>query len=239
MATYQLTMSGLANRAYRILGILPAGGSATDDQFEQALIAYNIMALGQQASGPSLFRLTQIVLTIPTGVGYAGNPFVITPQIVNMLDGRWVVTPAPNLYERPLGNYVYEDYMTLPNKREATGSGPSVYCLDKQATQSNLYLWPLPAFGGTLNATVARYVNPAALPSDALDFPPEWQEGLVYALANRLMDDEGVAAADQATAQRIQQKADQFTVLLENFDRPTSVMMRPYGKRGAGRFWRS
>ena len=60
-------MLGLATRAYRRLGILPAGGTPSDDQFEQALICYNSMATGQQADGPSLFRLTQVSLSIPTG----------------------------------------------------------------------------------------------------------------------------------------------------------------------------
>jgi len=239
VSVFTLTMLGLAQRAYRILGILPSGGVPDDDQFEQAVIAYNYMATGQQADGPSLFRLTQIQLTIPAGVGYPLNPFIITPQIVNFIDGRWVVTPPPNLFERPMGYFTYEDYMTLPNKLAPSGSGPSIWCFDKQTTQSNLYIWPLPSNGGTLNATVARYADQAALPGDPLDFPPEWHQGLVYALADRLMDDEGVAAADQVTAQRISERALAFWSSLENFDRPTSVMLRPFGRSGSGKFWRN
>lgn len=240
MSIYALTMNTLATRAYRILGILPSGGVPSDDQFEQALIAYNLMALGQQADGPSLFRLTQVVLTIPSGVGYAGNPYIILPQIANFIDGRWIVTPAPNLYERPLGQFQYEQYMTLPNKLEATNSGPSIWAFDKQAAQSNLYLWPLPAQGGSLHATVASYVPQVSNPGDSLPWPPEWSEGLVYALANRIAEDEGMADAQggQATMQRIASKADNFYELLRNYDRPSSVFMKPWGKAGQGRMWR-
>ena len=87
------------------------------------------------------------------------------------------MTPAPNLYERPLGYYTYEDYMMYPNKRQKTNSGPSIWCFDKQVTQSNLYLWPLPANGGDLNATVARYANEVFTQTDPIDFPPEWMRG--------------------------------------------------------------
>ena len=241
MSIFTMNMLGLAQRAYRRLGILPAGGVPTDDQFEQAVICYNSMATGQQADGPSLFRLTQVSLTIPTNIGYPGSPYVITPQIVNFIDGRWVVTPPPNLYERPMGYFSYEDYMTLPNKLAPSSSGPSVWCYDKQVTQSNLYLWPLPAHGGTLNATVARYANAVADRNDPIDFPPEWMEGLSYALADRLAADEGIpdAQGGQATMQSIQEHALAFWAKLESYDRPQSVFMRPYGKAGSGKFWRN
>lgn len=238
MSAFTITMQQLATRVYRILGILPAGGAPTADQFTQAVLAFNLLSLEQQATGPSQFRLQQLSLAIPIGVAYSGSPYVITPPVAQVIDARWVVNPAPNLYERQMGRFAYEDYMTLPNKLSATQSGPSVWCFDKQSAASNLYLWPLPANGGTLNLTVSRYVNPVANPSDLLDFPYEWQEGLVYATADRLMDDEGVAAADQVTADRIHEKAQAFTRLLEDYDRPASVFFRPYGSAGNGRFWR-
>ena len=111
-----MTMQDLAVRAYRRLGILPSGGSPTDDQMTQAISCYNAMALGMQADGPSLFRLTQVSWTIPAGVGYAGNPFVTPYIIMGIMNPRVVVTPAPNLFERLLGIMVYDDYMSYPNK---------------------------------------------------------------------------------------------------------------------------
>jgi hypothetical protein len=220
------------------LGILPASGVPTDDQFEQFLVVYNSMALGMQADGPNLYRLTQLSLTVPANVGYAGNPFVMPNIILGLLDGRWVVTPAPNLYERPLGPYSYEDYMRLPNKLAPSSSGPSIIVLDKQVTASWLYFWPLPTFGGTCNVTVARQVNSIAQPTDPLDFPPEWWDSLSYVMADRLAQDEGIAEASPATMQQISQKAAEFLAKLENFDRPTSVMLRPYGRAGTGKIWR-
>ena len=236
--TWGLTIGQLSVQAYRRLGVLPAGGVPTDDQFNQAIIAFNAMALGMQADGINLFRQTQISLNIPAGIGYSGNPYVILPQIANFEQARWVVTPGPNQYERPLGVQSYIDYMNQPNKLSKSSSGPSIYCFDPQSTQSNLYLWPLPTNGGTLNATVARLANTVSLPSDPLDFPPSWVEGLYWCLADRLMDDEGVAAADDATATRISTHAALFYEKLLNYDRPDSIWIRPYGKAGSGKFWR-
>ena len=232
--TFTMTMQDLAVRAYRRLGILPSGGSPTDDQMTQAISCYNAMALGMQADGPSLFRLTQVSWTIPAGVGYAGTPYVTPYIIMGLPDARWVVTPAPNLFERVMGIMPYLDYMQMPNKRQADNA-PTQVCIDKQPTQTNLYFWPLPVNGGTFNATVVRQVDSVSLPTDALDFPTEWLESLGYVLADRLMDDEGVAAADTATAQRITQHAIAFQEKLLNFDRPVSLFLRPWGRVRAGR----
>jgi len=147
---------------------------------------------------------------------------------------RWVITPAPQLYERPLGTFTYGDYMRLPNKLSQSTSGPSVVCFDKQVSVSNFYFWPLPTFGGTCNMTVARLVNSIDDPADPLDFPISWMEGLSYIMSDRLMEDEGVAAADEVTAQRITERSVAFYQKYLNYDRPVSVMVRPFGKAGNG-----
>lgn len=236
--TWSLNAGQLITRAYRILGNLTPPWTPSEDQMTQGIIALNALLKSDQMDGINLYRQTQLSLTIPAGIGYAGNPFQITPLIMGFEEGRWVITPAPNLYERPLGVYSYIDYMNLPNKLSQASSGPSIVCFDKQVNASNLYMWPLPTNGGTLNCTVARTVNDVNEPSDPLDFPTEWSGGMIYALADWLMDDQGVAAADPATAQRITEHAVAFYAKGLNFDRPTSIFVRPWGKRGSGKFWR-
>ena len=63
--TFTMTMNDLAIRAYRRLGVLSSGGSPTSDQMTQAISCYNAMAIGSQADGPNLFRLTQVSWSIP------------------------------------------------------------------------------------------------------------------------------------------------------------------------------
>ena len=236
--TFNLTAQQMLTRAYRLLGILPSGGVPNDDQATQGLIALNAMLKGWQADGINLWRLTQLSLAVGAGQGVPGNPVSIVPLVLDVPEARWVVTPGINLYEREMGRFQYMDYQTLPNKLSGSSSGPSIFMFDKQAQASNLYLWPPPSVSGTINATVARTVNTVTSVSDSVDIPDEWTEGTFYSLADRLMDDEGVAAADEATAGRITQRAVAFYDKLLNFDRPTSIMVRPWGKKGSGKFWR-
>lgn len=236
--TWSLNAGQLITRAYRILGNLTPPYVPTDDQLTQGLIALNGMLKGWQADGINLYRQEQVSWSVPAGVGYAGTPYQPTPRIMGLEEARWVVQPAPNLYERQMGIYSYIDYMQLPNKLSNTPSGPSVICFDKQDTVSNIYVWPLPTNGGTINATIGRVVNDVNTVDDTLDFPDEWTEGAVYNLADRLMDDTAMSNSDPQTAQRIALHAAAFYQKLLSFDRPTSVFMRPWGKRGRGKFWR-
>ena len=235
--TFTFTFEQLAIRAYRRLGILPAGGVPTADQFQQALDCYNLMVTGFASDGPNLFRTEQVSWTIPTNVGYPGTPYVTPYQLLGLEEARWVITPAPQLFEREMAVVTYLDYMQLPNKLQNDQS-PVQVCIDKQSDQTNLYFWPLPTFGGTFNASVVRYANSISLPSDPLDFPKEWWSDLTYTLADALMDDEGVSAADPSTAKRITDRAIAFKNKLLDFDRPTSVMIRPWGRAGSGRYYR-
>jgi len=82
-----------------------------------------------------------------------------------------------------------------------------------------------------------RRANDVAAYNDVIDLPSEWMLGFTYMLADALMDDQGVAAADPATAQRITGHAAYWKDQLENFDRPTSVKIKPWGKKGMGPFW--
>ncbi len=235
-STYSLNAGQFITEALRKGGMLQPPWTPSDDQLELGLINLNIMLKGFQADGINLWRQTQVSWAIPQGVGYAGNPYQPTPVFLNLEDARLVVQPAPNQYERPLGVYSYEDYMLLPNKL-AQGS-PSVICFDRQATTSNIYIWPLPINGCTINATVGRTINDALTVGSALDIPIEWSEAVLWCLAERLLDDGGVRESDPATAQSVSTHAAVFYQKLLNFDRPDFTNMRPMGKTGNSRIWK-
>lgn len=232
--TWRLTAGELITRSYRILGNLTPPWTPSDDQMDQGIISLNALLKGAQVDGINLYRQTQISFTLP-----AMTPMVsITPLIMGVEQVNWIVQGPPNTYKRPLGYFSYIDYFNLPNPDSNTTSGPSIYMWDKQVNASNIWFWPLSSLGGTAEATVARTVNDVNAPGDALDFPSEWTRGMIYLLADTLMDDSAMAASDPATAQRISQRAVLFYEGLLDFDRPTSVFVRPYGSRGTGKFWR-
>lgn len=236
--TWSLTAGQFITQAYRRLGVQQAGIAPSAQMFDDGLIAANALLKGWQADGINLFRQEQIAMAVGMNQGQPGNPFSLTPLVMGIEDARWVVQPSPNLYERPLGIYTYLQYMSLPNKQAASSSGPSVIMFDKQTRASNFYFFPLPQVAGTCNITAARTVDDVNSVNDQLDFPTEWSEDMIYTLADRLMDNHGVAASDAATAQRITQRAVAFQAKLLDFDRPTSVFMLPYGRKGRGKAWR-
>jgi hypothetical protein len=230
--TWTLSIGEAVTRAYRRLGVLTPPYVPSADQMTQGLIEANATLKAMQTAGINVFRQTQISLTTTPGQ----NTVAISPYIAGIEDCRLVVTPAPNLYERLLGRYTYSDYMSLPNKL-AQGS-PTVWMFDRQVSTTQLYISRIPITPMMLNCTVARTATDMLMPSDPIDLPSEWVEGYIYILADAFMDDFGVAAADQATAQRISGHAQYWKQRLEDFDRPTSVFVRPWGRGARSKIWR-
>ncbi len=234
--TSTLNAGQMITQAYRKLGVLPSGGVPTADQMNQGIVNLNLLLKGWQSDGINLWRQVQLTVNVDPGQGTPSNPIVVTPPLLGFEEARIVVTPEPNLYERPLGTISYIDYMRYPNKQ--TGGSPSVICFDKQENQTNFYIYPLFQYAGTIHMTVGRPILDVTQASDTIDVPIEWNEGVVYNLADRLMEDEGVAAADPATAQRITERAALFHTKLLDFDRPSSIYLRPFGKPGQSSIWR-
>lgn len=237
-STYSLNAGQIIVQSYRKIGALASPWVLSPDQIDIGLVNLNIMLKGLQIDGMNLFRQTQITMAIPSGQGFAGTPYQVTPLILNLADGRLIIQPAPNLYERPLGVYSYEDYMLLPNKMQANTSGPSIIAFDRQTTVSNIYIWPLATNGCTVNATVARTINDVNTVNDPIDVPIEWSEGIVWMLADRLLDDTGIRDSAPTTSQSITAHATAFYQKLLNFDRPDFTNIRPMGKTGNSRIWR-
>lgn len=227
--TSSLNAGQMITRAYRILGVLPSGGVPTADQMNQGIIVLNYLLKSWQANGINLWRQTQMTISVPAGVGAAGNPYQVTPPVLGIEGARLVISESP-YYERPLGVFTYNDYMNYPNKRQM--GSPTLIVFDKQENVSNFYIWPLPQNPVQINLTVGRPVLDVTQASDTVDVPIEWNETVIYTLGDRLMDDEGVMAADPATGQRITDRAQALYQKLLDFDRPTKIIIRPFGRNG-------
>lgn len=223
-----------ATRAYRLLGYLENPFVPSDDQQTQAIFAGNALLKGWQADGINLYRQERVTITVPAMT----NQITISPRVMGVEQVSWVVQGGTNPYWRPMGNFSYVDYFNLPNQMSNSTSGPSVYMFDKQNQTSSLWIWPLATLGGSMVATVARVVDDINDWTDTVDFPDEWTEAFVYNLADRLMDDQGMASSDPETARRITEHAIVLQRKLLDFDRPTSIWMRPQGQRGSGRTYR-
>jgi len=238
--TFNQNAGQMITRAYRMLNVVSEAGTPNADQMNQAIFVLNAMLKGWQADGTNLWRREQITIPVLASQGSPSTPIIPTTVFLDLLEARWVVQggSGPDQSERPMGIFTYLDYMTLPNKNQQSDSGPSVICFDKQTSASQFYVWPLPTYGGQLKVTVARPVYDVTKPSDIVDAPIEWTEAIVYNLADRLLADSAQPMIDPQGADYITQRAVALYSKLLNFDRPPSVFIRPWGKKGSGPFWR-
>lgn len=219
-------------RAYLMIGALTSPEyTMSDFQAAQGLTVANATLKAMITWGASVFRQFPDTLTVTAGV-----PTVPVPNTVTGIEeARWVVSLSP-LYERPLGRFQWVDYQNLPTKN-AQGA-PTIYMFDYQVNATQLYIWPVPTLGGTINCTVIRRANDINALTDPIDLPNEWLDGYVYLLADALVDDQGLADMNPGNVQHIRDRAIYWTDKMQNFDRPSSVFLRPWGKKGLSYFRR-
>lgn len=219
-------------RAYMILGQLtPPSYTLSDGQLSRGIIVLNGVLQSMQAFGPNVFRQTLTALTVS-----AGSRTVPVPgDVVGIEEARWVISMTPS-YERQLGRFQWVDYMQLPTK-DAQGP-PTLFMFDYQQDSTQLYVWPVTTIAGTINCTTVRRATEIVDQTTVVDLPPEWNLALDYLTADALMDDQGMAEMDPATAERIKGHALYWNQRLNDFDRPTSVFLRRYGQPNSGRFRR-
>ena len=212
-------------RAYQMLGQLtPPAYTMSADQTSRGIIVLNGVLQSMQSFGPNVFRQTLASLTVNAGV-----PTVAVPgDVVGIIEARWVVSTTP-LYERVLGRFQWVDYQSLPTKN-AQGP-PTIFMFDYQQDFTQLYVWPAPIISGTINCSTTRRAAEMIDVTTEIDVPPEWGLAVDYLLADALMDDQGMAEQDAATADRIKSHAIYWNAKLLDMDRPSSVFLRSYGRQ--------
>ena len=224
MALFQ-TAGVALTRAYQLLGQLTPPAYAMDaGQASRGLVVLNGVLQSMQSFGPNVFRQTLTSLTVSAGVATVPVP----GDVVGIIEARWVVSTVP-LYERVLGRFQWVDYQSLPTKN-APGP-PTLFMFDYQQDYTQLYVWPVPTISGTINCSTTRRAAEMIDLTTEIDLPPEWMLGLDYLTADALADDQGMAEIDGATAERIKGHAAYWNAKLLDFDRPTSVFLRPFGKQ--------
>jgi hypothetical protein len=230
--TWTLNANQALQRAYLMIGALTSPDyTMSDFQAAQGLTVANALLKSMQTWGASVFRQFPQSLTV-----LAASPTVAIPNdVVGIEEARWVVSLTP-LYERALGRFQWVDYMNLPTKN-AQGA-PTLFMFDYQVNSTQLYIWPVPTIPGQINCTVVRRANDMNALTDPIDLPSEWIEGFTYLLADALIDDQGLADENPGNVQHVRERAVYWSDKVQNFDRPTSVFLRPWGRKGTKPFWR-
>jgi hypothetical protein len=117
-----------------------------------------------------------------------------------------------------------EEYFRLPNKSAA--GVPNSFHYNPGLTTGKLYIWPVAStVDYSIKLTAYRVIEDFDTASDNPDFPQEWLQALIWALAREISIEYGT---DPETTARIERMADYHYREALNFDTDTeSVVFTP------------
>ena len=184
--SWTLTAGGLASEAASRVQMIGQGQTLTGHRWNRAKAHINAMLKLLQTQGDNRWRRSsQSVTLVQDQASYTLNP---RPDVVRE---AFFVTTATG-YERAMGApWNFDDYERIPIK---TQSGhPNVYSVDRQRTQTDLYVWPRPDATAAANHTIRvlyeRVIEDVEQPADIVDVPQEWLDCLADVLGGRLATD--------------------------------------------------
>lgn len=215
-----LTASDVIKTAYELLGVVQPEEDLTGDQIDTGLKHLNFMMKTWQSDGCNLWRDETATIVWP-----ANCPDAITNvNYFDVVDVRILQAPG---YQRVIGRWPRGDYNSLPNK--LTPGDPTCYSAWRERGSLRLRLWPVPATDIILYMDIVRVIEDVTAKDQNLDLPQEWTECAYYCLADRLAKVSGVTDRVGNLAMAIKAQADELYIRMRDFDRPSSVFMRPSG----------
>lgn len=177
------TAQDIVKEALRKIGVVAIDEDMTADQGADGLRALQRFLSSLQNREVEFYRDATINITLTTALSYAVSG---VPKAVR---NARVVRGA---IETPMTEMTRQEYDDLPVK---TSTGfPTTFYYDRDRLAGTIYIWPplAAANGEILRLTVETKVTTPAALSDTVDIPEEWEDAVVYGLADRLADDYGV-----------------------------------------------
>lgn len=215
--------SSVSNNAYGIItdamvdaGLLQEGDRPNSEQLATNMRRLNDTINLWQTQGLKLFLQEEVNVPLTVGqtqyvLGPSG-PAVTMPRPPRILQG--FIIGSGNI-RRPLVNISRDEWERLS---QITGNNGQInsFMVDKQATQTNLNLWPAPdTVEATNTATFLMQIqapNPISL-TDQVGFPQEWRIALRWGLA-----DDICTGQPMPIMQRCAERAKAYRDALEDWD---------------------
>lgn len=177
---FELTALEVIEQAFHKLGKASEGEAMTARMYGDGLSALNLMLKTMNAD-EHLWQMQERTLTMVAGQA----AYTLTPKPLRVLSVRRM----RQTIETPMNRLSRQVYFDQPNKT-ASPSIPVSYYYDPQQASGVLYLWPAPSAATiadyTINMTVVRRFDAVTSTGQTLDVPEEWQEAIVWGLADRL-----------------------------------------------------
>ncbi|MGL5733299.1 MAG: hypothetical protein ACRCYS_00415 [Beijerinckiaceae bacterium] len=224
---FKLTAGDVVEEARRKIGVFADDEPMTAQELQTGLRALNMMLKTWQADGVTGWTDDDGELPLVAGDGEylfgTGGNFVTVPlEITNMRIVR-------NGSEIQMTRLSREEYLMLPNK--TTQGYPTQFYYKRERSGGKLYVWPLSATAGdVVKFSYRRVIMDLDLAPDDFDLPQEWQEAVVYGLAERLAENYGLSASPQG--QIVMAKAAKAYAIVKGFDAAEgggSIFIHPMG----------
>jgi hypothetical protein len=167
--------------AYRKIGVVAEDEPMRPDQATSGLRALNRFMRSVQNHMPDLWLVASEDVVLSTATAAYENLTCVR----EMTSARLVRSGV----ETPMTRITRQEYDDLPIK--TTTGLPSMWYFDRQRCGGTLYVWPVlaAAAGEIVRVTYERTVRDAANVGATVDAPAEWEEAIIYGLADRLADD--------------------------------------------------
>ena len=216
---FNINARELITQTLRKMGVLGVAQALDADEAEAIRIELNTMLKGWQRSGPHLWKKTEGSVTLVNAT--ASYDMALTLNPLRVISARYRDTASRDL---PLRLFSREDYFALPLK---TSSGiPTQYYFDPQRGAPTLYLWPVKATvtTETVRLTYQKRIDDIDDLANDIDIPQEHFDVVMYALAERLLDDYGI---EGEVAQRILLRAGELKQSALDWEREDEVLFTP------------
>lgn len=207
---YVTTRDDIIKRALRIIGALGTGETPDSAAVTEAAQALNDVLKEWQADGLHLWRRATTVLTAVVNdgqynIGDAGD--IDAPAPYKLLDVYRRTGTGTSILDIQMLPYTRQQWDAIPNKSQ-TGTPIAWHFQPAPASTGievgTLYVWPIPDSNfvttntGKFNITYTATLQDFDSSSDNPDIPKYVINALVWALADQLQYEYGVAIADRA-----------------------------------------
>jgi hypothetical protein len=192
---FSINARELITKTLRKMAVLGVTQALDADEAEDVRVELNLMLKGWQRKGPHLWKKTEGSISLVNAT--ASYDLAATLNPLRILAARYRDTASRDL---PMRLFTREDYFNLPVK---SSSGiPTQYYFDPQRGAPTLYVWPVKATvtTETIRVTYQKRIDDIDDLNNDIDIPQEHFDVVLYALAERLLDDYGI---EGEAAQRI------------------------------------
>jgi len=235
ITTLSVTRDDIIKAALRKLEVLGEGETPSTEDTTNCAFGLNLMIKAWEKDGFYLWKTQEIILpllagtnTYQIGPSATGTGALVTHRPIRLMDTcfRRDTTTVLDVAVKILSR---QEYNQLGLK--STSSIVSQIYYDPQLTNGILKVYGTPSDSNyALYLTVQIPVYDFSSGTEALDFPQEGYQAVVYGLADEMMDE--YPKPNQLTVQRIMQKAQQFREQLADWSQEeTSVFFTPQFQR--------